>query len=385
MDIQHLQRLVPDAGQRFDPAACLAAIPALGRLAETPQDAHYHAEGNVWIHTCMVVEALLEQRAYQQATNAQRFVLFFAALLHDIAKPDTTVIDSESGRIGQPGHSRRGAVDTRLLLWRAGVPFEWREQICRIIAVHQLPFFALGDSRSGHSAEFILHKLSWELPVWMLCAVAEADMQGRDYIGKAAVLDDIELFRQLAAEEGCLHGPRAYADDYTRMQYLRGARVHPDYALHEPSGSQVIMLSGMPASGKNTWVEQQHPQLPVVSFDDARQQLGLRHGENEGAAAHHAIEQAKALLREQRPFVWNATHLSAQMRKKTLDLLYAYQAQVEIVYLEMPEATIFQRNRQRDTSLSNEALRRMLFKWEVPLPTEAHRVRYCTQDAERRR
>ncbi len=38
--------------------------------------------------------------------------------------------------------------------------------------------------------------------------------------------------------------------------------------------------------------------------------------------------------------------------------------------------SIFQCNSRRDTSLSNQAIERMLFKWEVPLPTEAHRVLY---------
>lgn len=114
----------------------------------------------------------------------------------------------------------------------------------------------------------------------------------------------------------------------------------------------------------------------MVSFDDAREALGLRHGQNEGAAAHYAIDQARALLRARRPFVWNATHLSAQMRKKTLDLLYAYDARVELVYLEQPEAEILRRNRQRDSSLRNQDIARMLFKWEVPVPSEANRVVY---------
>ena len=81
-------------------------------------------------------------------------------------------------------------------------------------------------------------------------------------------------------------------------------------------------------------------------------------------------------VRKQAPFVWNTTHLSAQMRKKTLDLLYAYDAEVELVYLEQPPQVIFKRNTQRDTSLSNKSIERMLFKWEVPLPTEAHQVKY---------
>lgn len=377
MNMEHLRALVPAPGGAVDFAACLALIPALGELASTPQDPVYHAEGDVWTHTKMVVEALLGQGAYATADDDERFVLFIAALLHDIAKPATTVIDDITGKIGQPGHSRRGAIDVRILLWRAGVPFALRERICRIIAVHQLPFFALAGDKSGRSAEFILHKLSWELPVWMLCAVARADMQGRHFHGKQALLDDIELVEQLAEEEGCLRGPKAFVDDYTRVRYFRGARVLPDYPLHrEVEGSQVIVLSGLPASGKNSWQAKHQPELPVISFDDAREALGLRHGQNEGAAAHFAIDQAKALLRSRQPFVWNATHLSAQMRKKTLDLLYAYDARVQLVYLEASEAEIRRRNTRRDSSLRNQDIARMLFKWEVPLPTEAEEVVY---------
>lgn len=376
MEFKQLQNLVSASVGTLDRAAWLAAVPQLQVLATTPQDPIYHAEGDVWTHTCMVVEALLGQAAYAGAGADDRFVLFMAALLHDISKPSCTVIDEETGRIGQPGHSRRGAIDARLLLWRAGVPFELRERICRLIRHHQLPFFALTGNRSGESPERLLHRLSWELPVWMLCAVAEADMEGRDYQSKADVLAEISLFRDLAEEEGCLYAPRAFADDHTRVSYFRGARVAPDFPLFAEPGSEVIVMCGMPASGKNTYVAKHFPELPVVSFDDAREELGLRHGQNDGAAAHRATDKAKELLRQHKPFVWNATHLSAQMRTKTLDLLYAYKAKVRIIYLERPEAEIYRRNSKRDTSLKNGALGQMLFKWEVPLPVEAHSVEY---------
>ena len=49
MDIQQLRQLVPEPGRDMDTAACLSAIPALARLADTPQDPIYHAEGDVWI------------------------------------------------------------------------------------------------------------------------------------------------------------------------------------------------------------------------------------------------------------------------------------------------------------------------------------------------
>ena len=367
---------VPAAGETPDWAWFLHAIPGLRLLEATPQDPYYHAEGNVWIHTRMVIEALMRAPEYIEGSIRERFILFYAALLHDIAKPATTFIDPDSGRIGQPGHSRRGAIDARILCWHAGVPFGLREQLCRIISVHQLPFFALAGNRHGQSAEFMIRKLSHELDLRLLAAVAQADMEGRHFEKKGDCLVDIELFRELAREEGCFGAARQFADAHTQLSYFRGAAIAPDFTHHQQPGSHVTVMCGLPASGKNHWVARHRPGLPVVSIDDARQELGLRHGANEGAVAHRAVDLAKELLRKHAPFVWNTTHLSAQMRKKTLDLLFAYDAQVELVYLEQPPQVIYQRNSRRDTSLTNKAIERMLFKWEVPLPTEAHAVAY---------
>jgi predicted kinase len=373
---KQLAEHVPTPGEMPDWAWFLHALPELALLEATPQDPYYHAEGNVWIHTRMVVDALMRGADYIDASDEERFVLFYAALLHDIAKPSTTVIDPDSGRIGQPGHSKRGAIDARILCWQAGVPFAVREQLCRIITVHQLPFFALAGNKNGQSAEFLVRRLSHELDLRLLAAVAQADMEGRSFEKKSDCLVDIELFRELARDEGCYGRPKQFADRHTQVSYFRGLGIAPDFAHHQNPGSKVTMMSGLPASGKNTWVAKHRAGLPVVSIDDAREELGLRHGANEGAAAHRAIDFAKEMLRKQAPFVWNTTHLSAQMRKKTLDLLFAYDAEVELVYLEQPPQVIFKRNSQRDTSLSNKAIERMLFKWEVPLPTEAHSVTY---------
>ena len=386
MTYQEMQKLVSGPGQAHDMKALVELIPALALLEATPQDPTYHGEGNVLVHTDLVVGAMVNGQDYRSASENERFVLFYAALLHDIAKPSTTVIDPVTGKIGQPGHSRRGAIDARILLWRAGVPFELREEICRIITVHQLPFFALnGDKRSGKPAEFLIHKLSCEQQLWMLCAMAVADMEGRVYHDKQNVLADIELFRLLAEEEGCLRSAKQFPDAYTKLCYLRGASIAPDYPFfRERTGSQVTVMCGMPASGKNHWVSHNRPGLPVVSIDDARDKLGLRYGKNNGAAAHYAYDKARELLRRQEPFVWNTTLLSSQMRAQTLDFLHDYHADVQLVYLEQPEKVIYQRNNKRDTSLKNEGIRDMLFKWEVPLPTEAASVEYRINETSRK-
>lgn len=371
-----MQGLVPVCNATVDFQACLAAFPALELAKQAPQSPIYHGEGNTWIHTMLVVEALLANPAYQALTRNEREIVFFAALLHDIAKYSTTVIDPITGAISQPGHSRKGAIDARINLWEAGAPFASREAICRLIQAHQVPFFAILGTRMGKSPEFIVRELSWQLDIPLLAMLAEADMRGRICADQQKVLDNIELFRELAREEGCYGNPCNFVDAHTRVSYFRGADVHPDYPLFQEPGSHVTVMCGLPASGKDTWVAEHRKGLPVVSFDDARAELGLRHGENDGRAAHFAIDKAKELLRKKQAFVWNATHLSQQMRDRTLDLLYAYHAEVELVYLEQPRRELFRRNSRRDTTLTNKALEAMLRKWEIPVPTEAHIVTY---------
>jgi predicted kinase len=375
MNREQLHQLTPQAGQPPDFDACLAAFPALELARVTPQDPVHHAEGDVWTHTQMVVRELLALPEYQRLPRAGQEAVFLAALLHDIAKHGTTAADPATGVIGAPGHSRKGAIDARIALWDMGAPFALREAVCRMIAVHQVPFFALEGSRRG-TPEFVVRELSWHVDLRLLALLAEADIRGRISPGQRHALDNIELFRELARDENCYGQPRAFADAHTAVSYFRGADVHPDYPLFQPPGSPVTVMSGLPASGKNTWVARHRPGLPVVSFDDTREELGLRYGKNEGLVAHRAIDKARELLRRKEPFVWNATNLSALMRKKALDLLYAYHAEVTLVYLERPRAELLRRNSGRDTSLTNRALQAMLMRWDVPAPTEAHAVLY---------
>lgn len=369
-----IEGLAPATGATPDFAACLRAFPVLEAAKTTPQDPRHHGEGDVWTHTQMVVEALLALPAYGTLTSVERTVLFVAALLHDVAKPATTVVDEATGVVRQPGHSRRGAVDARVLLWRAGAPFDLRESVCRLIAVHQVPFFALTSDKMDPTR--LASTLSWMLDTRLLAMLAEADMRGRICEDQARVLDDIELFRELCRSECCYGQERRYADPHTRLEYARHAKGHPDYPLFAEAGSEVILMSGLPASGKDTWVDAHAKGLPVVSFDDARAELGLKHGENDGAAAHRAVDKAKALLRAQAPFVWNATNISQQLRDKTLDLLYRYNARVRIVYLEQSYEELRRRNAARDSTLNQAALERMFHRWEVPIPAEAHVVEY---------
>lgn len=366
-----LRDAVPLRWEDFKEDLFINEFPVLVNAKTTPQDPVYHGEGDVWTHTKMVIKELVSSPTYLELSDEDRFILFYAGLLHDVSKYKTTIIDEATGKISQPGHSKKGAIEARVILWKKEVPFSIREQICNLIASHQLPFFIMKSDIYLKS----IYKLSWELNIKLLCDLAEADIRGRICPDVSDVLTNIELLREVAKEENCYTSPRSCYSTVARLEYARHGKGHPDFDMFKPDGSLVIVMCGMPASGKNTWVAKNSKGLPVISFDDEIEAQGLKHGGNVGKAIHSAIDKAKELLRSKAPFVWNSTHLSQQMRDKTLDLLYSYNATVTIVYLEESYKETLARNSKRNSTLSNSALEAMLHKWEPPFVYECESLR----------
>lgn len=75
----------------------------LHELIKTEQAPKYHPEGNVWNHTMLVVD---EAAKVRHKSNDER-AFMWAALLHDIGKPDTTRM--RKGRITSYDHDKVGS------------------------------------------------------------------------------------------------------------------------------------------------------------------------------------------------------------------------------------------------------------------------------------
>ena len=116
---QRLLSLVP-AGPIWQPDwdAIWSLWPELAALDDCPQDPIHHAEGDVGIHTRMVVEALVSDNEWQSLPPIEQSYVFWAAVLHDVGKPAVTKHEDD-GRISSRGHSRVGASIARQCLTSA--------------------------------------------------------------------------------------------------------------------------------------------------------------------------------------------------------------------------------------------------------------------------
>jgi predicted kinase len=343
-------------------------------LAGCPQDPVYHAEGDVWVHTRMVCEALAEMPAWRSLPEGERQALFAAALLHDVAKPACTRADPD-GRITSRGHSRRGAILTRQLLWRLGVPFAVSEPIVALVRHHQVPYYLVerADARRLAIEVSQTARCDW------LALLAEADVRGRVCRDQRRLLDNVALFVEFCREENCLSAPRAFASDHARFLYFRSPHRHPDAPAHDDFRAQVVVMSGLPGAGKDTWVRNNLPDWPVVSLDAVRGEMDIDPADEQGQVINRVREQAREHLRDGRSFVWSATNLSRQLRGQCVQLLADYRAHIRIVYVEVPEDRLLCQNRQRPAPVPLAVLERLLDRWEVPDLTEAHRVHWVVE------
>jgi len=373
----------PDWRVRWDEIE--ARFPWIRAMAGTPQDPAHHAEGDVLVHTRMVAEALAGLDAWRSLDAEGRATLFLAALLHDVAKPTCTVTEAD-GRIASPRHARVGAAMARSLLWEGGgfdapIAFPAREAVARLVRHHGLPlwFWDKADPERAVGAASQAARLDW------VALLAEADVRGRICADQAGLLDRIALFRDYCTELGCGDCPRAFADAHSRFVYFRGRPGDARYRAHDDTVCEVVMMSGLPAAGKDTWIRANLPNWPVVSLDGLRAELGVDPADGQGAVVRAAKGRARELLRRRASFVWNATNVTRALRGSLIDLFAAYRARVRIVYVDAPYAALLRRNAARARPVPERVIRTLLRKLEVPDATEAQRVTWVyEQDGEMR-
>jgi putative nucleotidyltransferase with HDIG domain len=359
--------------QNSSPAAILAWAeeqPWAGAMAACGQDAHWHAEGDVWTHTRMVCGQLERLDEWPALPREKQLLLLFAGLFHDAGKPATTEIDADTGRTRSPHHASVGASIARSVLRELECPLAVRERICGLVMFHGRPPYLLERSSPEHE----VIRMSWLADNQLLYLFALADTRGRDTTDMKRPEDTLHLWKLVAEEQACFAQPFPFANDHARFLFFRNQLSHPSYAPFEKYRCTVTLTAGLPGAGKDTWLRHNHKDVPVVSLDEIRGELDVDPAYNQGHVIQAGRERCRELLRSGTNFAINATNVTSMVRRRWIDLAADYDARIEIIYIEPPLETILAQNKRRSAPVPEGVIRGLLAKTEPPTAAECHRL-----------
>ncbi len=374
-------------------------FPLLHQFSETEQDKIWHAEGDVAIHTDMVLSQLYDllNTDAQHIVGTKRQILILSALLHDIAKPLTTRRKEINGaeRVVASKHEEAGASYLSTKLMELPVNHESIMTIMGLVGFHQVPKLLV--IRNKNYCDYLHLSLNADLE--LLYWLELADMKGRICDDLEQQIDLLEQFRMFAEdyELWCVEDPsesilkniqikpshkeQAYLNGYAVRQLANGQISMPEEAVAKnyqgaQEYSNLYVMCGISGSGKSTWVAQNLPGFEVISLDEIRAELNGKRDcqKNKGQVLQLAKLRLKTALASKRNVVWDATNIRKDFRKIICDLGLNYGALITIVALQIKEGTLRTNNKNREHVIDDDIIFGQLSKLEWPSFTEGHRM-----------
>ena len=153
-------------------------FPEIKRLIGVTQDPVWHPEGDVFVHTQLVID--VARQLIDELPYAKKVTIMLAALAHDFGKPATTKF--QDGHWRSLGHAEAGVGATERFLDRLNIHtidnYDVRAQVVALVKDHLKPgeFFKKRDE----VGEGAFRRLAKRCEPDLLYRVAKADSLGRN-------------------------------------------------------------------------------------------------------------------------------------------------------------------------------------------------------------
>jgi tRNA nucleotidyltransferase (CCA-adding enzyme) len=176
----------------------------LKALVGCPQEPEWHPEGDVWVHTLLVIDEA--RTRIDDLERAAQIAVMLGAVCHDLGKPATTAF--VDGRIRSIDHEQAGVGPATAVLDRLNVHtiagFDVRKQVLGITAHHLKPgMFGMSKTPVSDGA---FRRLAQKVDLELLARVAKSDCMGR---GGGFDCSSMDWFLERARLLGVEHAPPA--------------------------------------------------------------------------------------------------------------------------------------------------------------------------------
>jgi len=364
-------------------------------LKKTEQDPEWHAEGDVHIHTDMVLTELYLLMDEITLSGAERQSLILSALLHDIGKTVCTkrVLKEGVERVRSPKHENHGRSYLSFKLIALDLPFEVVWTILNLVGEHDKPKLMSIKNLDQHH----YFKTARQSNLKLLYLLEVADMKGRTCNDLAKQMGFLEEFKMFSEEHGIWDSQRSVKNELS--MYLSGVSESTQHYIHckavhqlesgrinlasEAIGTtyehrndhpHLIVLCGPSGLGKSSWITKNYPGYDVVSLDELRAELnGSRESQkNKGKVLQESKERVKQSLRKRAGIIFDATNLRKDFRASLFRLGEDYHALVTLIFFMSPEEVIRKNNKNRKCVVPEKIIDKQIRNFEFPLLEESH-------------
>jgi tRNA nucleotidyltransferase (CCA-adding enzyme) len=176
--------------------------PEMAALIGCEQEPEWHPEGDVWIHTLMVIDQARSR--ISDLAHAEQVIVMLGAVCHDFGKPSTTAF--LDGRIRSIGHEEAGVSPATAFLDRlnihsiAGV--DVRRDVLGMVAHHLKP--GMWHKVRDEVGDGAFRRLAQKVNLELLAVLAKADCTGRTGAFDCSAMD---WFLERARALGVEHQP----------------------------------------------------------------------------------------------------------------------------------------------------------------------------------
>jgi tRNA nucleotidyltransferase (CCA-adding enzyme) len=189
-------------GLALDLGVIARLFPEIQALVGCEQEPEWHPEGDVWVHTLMVIDQA--RTRIDDLDRARQIVIMLGAVCHDLGKPLTTAF--VDGRIRSIDHEQAGVAPATAVLDRLNIQtidgYDVRKHILGIVAHHLKPGMYWQSKTPVSDGAF--RRLAEKVDLELLARLAKSDCLGRVGHFDCSAMD---WFLERAQALGVQHAP----------------------------------------------------------------------------------------------------------------------------------------------------------------------------------
>lgn len=383
-----MRDVVSNLGERY---------PLFHEFKNTPQDPEWHAEGDVYIHTDMVISETYKLFEENEFTNEEKLILLLAAIFHDICKPMVTKERELQGvnRVIAPKHEEMGISYLYYRFMEEDLDEYVKVHVLDLVGYHQKPKLLVIKNKSEWHYKYLTRHTAGYLFYYHQIA----DMKGRECSDKELQLSYLEEFKMFCDEYNCFKTTSCIIGELSMLlranfkfngeddlkyviykciydlindEYDEPIVAYQKYYEQKDDYSNAIILCGLSGSGKSTYTKEllKTMDCTIISLDEIRKGFKINNTNRkavDGQVLQIATKQFKECMAKNQNVVWDACNIRKDFRSKLISLAHQYNALTTVVLVSTSINDCVENDKGRtDGHLGKEIILDQLDKFQFP-------------------